>query len=59
MICVVALDGNKGKSRFCKHAMLVHKAMMGKAAMYGNVAILLGGKVAALFEGEAPGSSSV
>jgi hypothetical protein len=35
---VVDLDGNKGKSRFCKHVLLEHKAMLGKAD--GSVAIL-------------------
>jgi hypothetical protein len=31
VIVVVDLDGNKGKSRFCKHVLLTHKAMLGKA----------------------------
>ena len=28
---VLDLDGNKGKSSFCKHALLQHGAMLGKA----------------------------
>ena len=53
VVVVVDLAGNKGKSRFCKHVLLEHQAMLGKAAcgnsVCGDVLVANTFQVAVLF----------